>query len=348
MGMRMSEHMAVQSEINLLDDYYVYIMNILKDRTFQMDRDDFISILEEVFGKYLGEIFLKEWEIIQKIEILEKWENEHANSLALLITNENQKINLQELNEKLAKEIAKRKVREIELVESERKLKDQNQRFSEFAYIVSHDLKMPLRAISQISDWLLKDHSTHLNVEGKNLVNLLIQRVKRMNDLIEGVLSYSQVGRKEEKSDQIHLTDVLSEMIESLSAPKRIKIEIQPNFPDIVASKIRIFQLFQNLVGNAIKYMNKPEGRISLGWSNEGSHWKFFVQDNGPGIPKKDHERIFQIFQTVKVEGKDDSTGIGLSISKKIVELYGGRLWLESTPGEGSTFYFTIAKYQRE
>jgi signal transduction histidine kinase len=109
----------------------------------------------------------------------------------------------------------------------------------------------------------------------------------------------------------------------------------------------RIQQLFHNLVSNAVKYMDKEQGEIEVGWADEGSHWRFHVRDNGPGIAERHFERIFQLFQTLAPRDRVESTGVGLALVKKIVEMYQGRVWLESEPGKGSTFYFSLPKKRK-
>ena len=139
----------------------------------------------------------------------------------------------------------------------------------------------------------------------------------------------------------------LSPALDMLTVPENIKIEIENELPTILCEQTRIIQVFQNLISNAVKYMDKPEGVIKIRCEDENDAWKFGVADNGPGIEEKHFERIFQIFQTVSsVREKYKSTGIGLTIVKKIVEMYGGKIWVESEPGEGSTFFFTFPKQE--
>ena len=236
-----------------------------------------------------------------------------------------------------------------ELQGKERLLKQQaeelaniNQELKEFAYIISHDLKAPLRAINSLVEWLASDYADKFDDSGKELVALLLGRVKRMHDLIEGVLKYSRAGRKNENIAEIDCEKLISRVIHLVAPPENIKVKLKGNFPTIFAEKTRIEQVFQNLLSNAIKYMDKPNGLIQITCEKKEDCWKFAVADNGPGIEEKHFKKIFQIFQTLAPRDEIESTGVGLSLVKKIVEMYGGKVWVESKVGEGSTFYFTI------
>jgi light-regulated signal transduction histidine kinase (bacteriophytochrome) len=219
-----------------------------------------------------------------------------------------------------------------------------NKELKNFAYVVSHDLKAPLRGISHLVNWLVEDYGDAIDDKGREMANLLIGRVKRMDGLIEGILHYSRIGRIEEEHEAIDLNMLLREVLDLLNPPEHIRISLDPGFPTIVAERTRMFQVFQNLIGNAVKFLNKPHGDILLQWEDNGTHWTFRVRDNGPGIEHRHQEKIFQIFQTLRPRDEVESTGIGLALVKKIVELYGGKIWMESTVGEGSTFFFTLPK----
>jgi signal transduction histidine kinase len=175
-------------------------------------------------------------------------------------------------------------------------------------------------------------------------VNLLVNRVKRLDTMIGCILKYSQVGRVNEDKAEVNLNNLVTNVIDMLSPPGNIKVRVDGELPTIVCQRTRIEQVFQNLVGNAIKFMDKPVGEIRIGCGAEGEYWKFSVADNGPGIEEKYFERIFQIFQTLKSRDESESTGIGLALVKRIVEMYGGKVWVESEVGRGSTFYFTLKK----
>jgi len=224
------------------------------------------------------------------------------------------------------------------------KLASANNELKDFAYVVSHDLKSPLRGISQLAYWLAEDYPEALDEKGREMLSLLINRVKRMDNLINGILQYSRVGRVIGKDKPIDLNHLVAQTIDILAPSDHIQIVIEDTLPEIVADEIRIQQLFQNLIENAIKFMDKSRGRISIQCLDEAPFWHFSIADNGPGIDKKYHDKIFQIFQILTPRDERESTGVGLALVKKIVELYGGKIWVKSTLGQGSTFWFTLPK----
>ena len=173
---------------------------------------------------------------------------------------------------------------------------------------------------------------------------LLIGRVKRMNELINGILQYSRIGRVEDEKSAVDLNHLVSEVIDLVAPPQNIQVEIQDELPTVLGEMTRLEQVFQNLISNAVKYMDKPDGKIKIGCDSESRDWLFRVADNGPGIEEKYHAKIFQIFQTLAPRDVCESTGIGLTVVKKIVETYGGKIWVKSDVGTGSTFYFTLPK----
>lgn len=219
-----------------------------------------------------------------------------------------------------------------------------NKELQEFAYIVSHDLKAPLRAVNQLATWLKSDYADQLDETGKEYLRLIVARVKRLDSFINAILEYSRVGGMQEPQEDIHVTELVDDVIKSLTSPLHIRIVREHPLPVIRGSRIRIVQVFQNLISNAIKYMDKSQGLITIRCEEQEHTWLFSITDNGPGIEQQHHERIFQIFQTLQPRDKVESTGIGLTLVKKIVEMHGGKIWVESERGQGSTFYFTLPK----
>lgn len=215
-----------------------------------------------------------------------------------------------------------------------------------FVYIISHDLKAPLRGINTVAKWLSEDYADKLGKEGKKQMDLLLNRVQRLNNLIDGVLQYSRVGRIKEEPVQINLNELVSNVIDILAPPEDIKITVESELPVIVGERNRMFQVFENLLGNAVRFMDKPQGQITVSCIEEDGFWKFSIADNGPGIEEKDFERIFKIFQTLAPRDEVESTGAGLTITKKIVEVCDGKIWVESKPGQGSAFFFTLPKQE--
>ncbi len=243
----------------------------------------------------------------------------------------------------LHQEIIEHKRAEERKAELLKELESVNQELRDFAYIVSHDLKAPLRAISTLASWIATDYRDRLDAEGRQQLDLMIQRVKRMHNLINGILEYSRVGRIKEKTEEVNVNDLVKEVLEMIAPPENITVTVENELPTIVCEKTRIMEVFQNLLSNAIKFMDKPKGIIRIGCVADDGYWKFSVTDNGPGIEEEYFEKIFQMFQTLS-SGRQENTGVGLTLVKKIITMYGGNVWVESEVGQGSTFYFTIPK----
>ena len=223
-----------------------------------------------------------------------------------------------------------------------RELRRTNKELEEFAYVAAHDLKTPLRAIGVLAHWLSTDYADQFDERGKGQVKLLVGKAERMSRLVDSLLEYSRTGQPSQELEEVDLNTALSEVITEIDPPENIEITVENDLPTIICDKTRMMQVFDNLLSNAVKYMDKPEGRIKVGCVEEDGFWKFSVADNGPGIEPKYFEKIFKIFQTLSPRDGVGGTGIGLSIVKKTVELNGGRVWAESEPGEGSTFFFTL------
>jgi len=235
----------------------------------------------------------------------------------------------------------KAELRQAQLLEQ---LENANNELKDFAYVVSHDFKAPLRGIKTLTDWIITDYADKLDEEGKKQMDLLINRVDRMHNLIDGILQYSRVGRIKEQQAHVNLNELITEVIDMIASPKNITITVEKELPTVTCERTRIMQVFQNLLSNAVKYMDKPQGQIKIGYIEEKDFWKFSVADNGPGIQEKFFEKIFQMFQTLVPRDEFESTGVGLTVVKKIVEMYGGNVWVESKIEEGSTFFFTMPK----
>jgi signal transduction histidine kinase len=233
-----------------------------------------------------------------------------------------------------------------ELSRLTRELERSNRDLDQFAYVASHDLKAPLRGIANLTQWIEEDLGDKVTGESKEHMQLLKGRVHRMEALIDGILTYSRAGRVREKAALVDVGTLLPEVVELLSPPGETEITIAPDMPVIETERVPLQQVFMNLIGNAIKYNRRPGARIEVAARGEGDSYVFSVADNGPGIAPQYQEKIWQIFQTLAARDKVEGTGIGLSVVRKIVEARGGRAWLESEPGRGSTFYFSWPKRQ--
>lgn len=221
-------------------------------------------------------------------------------------------------------------------------LEKQNEQLNEYAHIVSHDLKSPLRNISALLSWTKEDFRDKLGEESLANLDLMQNKVEKMDHLIENILKYSSIESDILTEENINLNQLIETIVEMIYIPDHVSVKIKSNLPTIKADKTRIQQLFQNLIGNAVNYIDKEKGLIEVNHSENNTHHIFSIKDNGIGIAQEHHERIFKIFSSLGNHEK--STGIGLSIVKKIVDLYNGKIWLESEVGIGTTFYFSIKK----
>jgi PAS domain S-box-containing protein len=219
-----------------------------------------------------------------------------------------------------------------------------NKQLAEFAHLAAHDLKTPLRGISMLAQWLSTDYYDKLDNDGRRQINMLVKRVTRMDNIINAILQYSTITRNKTKERKVDLNMLLREAIDKINPPQNIKITINKPLPVLVCEEIHLWEVFLNLISNAVKFMDKSDGLITIDVEDEKYFWKFSVADNGPGIEPQHFEKIFQLFQMLSNRDDVESEGIGLTLTKKIVELYDGKIWLTSKPGAGSTFFFTFPK----
>lgn len=220
-------------------------------------------------------------------------------------------------------------------------LKNRNAELDQFAYVASHDLKAPLRAIANLSEWIEEDLEGQLPEANQHQLSLLRSRVHRMENLINGLLEYSRIGRRKDQVKAIDLHQFLKEIIDSLSPPPGFTISLPEHSSPLTTNPVALRQVFANLISNAIKHHDQDHGHIQITAQDRGDQLEFAVTDDGPGIAPEYHEKVFTIFQTLKARDEVESTGIGLSIVKKIVESAGGTIHIESDLGQGTTFRFT-------
>ncbi len=219
-----------------------------------------------------------------------------------------------------------------------------------FAYIVAHDLKSPLVGIQGMSEILYDDYKDKLTNESMELLQVIVSSAKRMNQLINDLLEFARAGKVEFAKDPVPMNNLLQEVQTELlfSLNKRnAKMSVQENLPAVLCDRVRFSQIWKNLIGNAIKYNDMPSPLIEIGCEPDGGSatmYKFYVKDNGIGIPDGERERIFMPFQRATRDPKYEGTGIGLAIVKRVIEFHGGRVWVESSPDKGTTFYFTVPK----
>jgi signal transduction histidine kinase len=314
------------------------------DITERLGKSENLLILKKPFDSaevaQLAVALTEKWNLARqasmKMEQLEQMVKERTDELT-------------EANNQLKQEIAEREQAELRLAQLLKKVDNVNAELKDFASIVSHDLKAPLRGIKVLANWILEDCRDKFDEKANEQMNLLLSRVERMHNLIDGVLQYSRAGREEAKGPvQVNLEQFVPEVIDMVNPPENIKVNVDGMPPLIECQETHMMQLFQNLLNNAIKYMDKSEGFIKIGCVEEGNFWKFSIADNGPGIEEKHFERIFRMFQVISDKEESEGTGVGLTVAKKIVELYGGKIWVESKVGQGSIFFFTLPKQEQE
>ncbi|WP_338092429.1 PAS domain S-box protein [Sorangium cellulosum] len=225
-------------------------------------------------------------------------------------------------------------------------LERSNKELDQFAYVTSHDLKAPLRGIANLSQWIEEDLNDKMTPESRKQLDLLRGRVHRLENLIDGILSYSRAGRIREKPEAIDVSKLLRDIVELLAPPPETRVEIAPDMPTLVTERAPLQQTFLNLISNALKHAGRADPEVRLGARDAGPFWEFSVSDNGTGIAPEYHDRIWGIFQTLQARDKVEGTGIGLSVVQKIVLSKGGRAWVESAVGAGATFRFTWPKVE--
>ncbi len=240
-----------------------------------------------------------------------------------------------------AQVLARREVEQKadELARAARALEASNRELDQFAYVASHDLKAPLRGIANLATWIGEDLGDAVEGEVAEHLQLLQGRVHRMEGLIDGILQYSRAGRVREEPARVEVAELLDEVVELLAPPEHASVEVAGEMPVLHTERLPLQQVFMNLIGNAVKYGGERP-RIRITARPAGDAWEFAVRDEGPGIAPEYHERIFGIFQMLEARDRVEGTGIGLSIVKKLVESRGGRVWVESAEGAGSTFRF--------
>jgi len=229
-------------------------------------------------------------------------------------------------------ELVQRRTEQLELA---------NRELNELIYAVTHDLKAPLGGIGRLSEWLAMDYAPKLDSSGTALVGEIQTRVRKLHALIEGILAYTRVGRTTETEAEVDLNELIPEITRLLDPPPNVSVVIPEPLPSIGGTPHQIRQVFQNFLDNAIKFSDKPEGRIRILSRREGNGWEFSIIDNGPGIPARFHDKIFRLFQRLDLLPNRPGAGVGLAVIKRIIESRGGQIQLVSEEGQGTTFRFT-------
>jgi signal transduction histidine kinase len=219
-------------------------------------------------------------------------------------------------------------------------LEYRNKELDQFAYVASHDLKAPLRGVMTVVKWIEDELPHELSDQMRQYLEMIKGRLTRLEDLINGLLAYARAGRTEHKLEEVNVPQLLQQVTE-LVVPTHFTVHVAPDLPTIVADRLSLEQVFTNLMSNAVKYHGTGAGSITITYANLGTQHEFTVADDGPGIAPEYHEKIFLMFQTLRDRNTAESTGIGLSIVKKIIDEQQGSIRVESTPGKGAAFIFT-------
>jgi chemotaxis family two-component system sensor kinase Cph1 len=241
-------------------------------------------------------------------------------------------------------DISERKRTEEALADYARELTRSNEELQQFAYVASHDLQEPLRMVASYLQLLEKRYKDKLDDDAREFIDYAVDGATRMKSLINDLLAYSRVGTHGKLFEPVNCERVLNRTLANLEAKiiETDAIITHDPMPEIIADDAQIVQLFQNLLSNAIKFSSDKRPEIHIGAEHLSREWRFSVRDNGIGIEPEFVDRIFVLFQRLHTIDEYEGTGIGLAICKKVVERHGGRIWVESQPGSGTTFYFTI------
>ena len=247
-------------------------------------------------------------------------------------------------------DITDRRRMEARLAQERKNLEKANLELDSFVYTASHDLRAPLRGVSSFCTFLEEDYKDKLDEKGKKYLANIRKGTKRMGEMIESLLTLSRISRIENPYEEVKIKDLLDSVLQRVEfdlKEMKVDLKIQDNLPTIRCDRIKMAEVFLNLINNAIKFSskdNKEPSRLDVGYADQGEEHRFYVKDNGIGIDPKYHEKIFGIFERLQPSEKYEGAGVGLSIVKRVAEDHGGRVWVESKPGQGATFYFTIPK----
>ncbi|MCB1556760.1 MAG: PAS domain S-box protein, partial [Alphaproteobacteria bacterium] len=252
----------------------------------------------------------------------------------------------------VVRNITERKRAEAELMKYTMQLKQSNQELDDFVYIISHDLKEPVRGLYSYSQFMAEDYADRLEIEGVDKLETLKKLSLRMEELIESLLYYSRLGRSELAFGRTDMNEVLAKTLDLMEPEMKagnVTIQVQGPLPHVVCDSVRVGEIFRNLIVNAIKYNDSEEKNVEIGCTTDHEKYPgrevFYVADNGIGIEEKYRETIFKMFKRLHARGAyGGGTGSGLTIVQKIVDRHGGIIWVESRKGEGSTFYFMLEK----
>ncbi|MHB8067322.1 MAG: sensor histidine kinase [Desulfobaccales bacterium] len=253
-------------------------------------------------------------------------------------------VELRETNIHLSVELDERRRAEAKLAQYATDLRRSNAELEQFAYVASHDLQEPLRMVASFTQLLAKRYQGKLDQDAEEFIGFAVDGANRMQMLINDLLAFSRVGTRGKPLEPTDCEVVLKYTLANLAAmvQETGAVVTHDPLPTVLADEVQMGQIFQNLLINALKFQGREPPKVHISAQRQGEEWIFGVQDNGIGIDAKHQERIFAIFQRLHRREDFPGTGLGLALCKKIAERHGGRIWVESEPGRGSTFYFTI------
>lgn len=221
-------------------------------------------------------------------------------------------------------------------------LKLQNQELKDYAQMVTHDLKTPLQSIEALTSWIQEDYKYILDTSGKEKLQLIKDNVESMDTLAKGIFEYATIRKIENNFYRIDLENLVNTILKKIIKSNIVQVVIPEKLPIIKGDKYRLEKLFFHILDNAVKYNNNKNAVIEIGYKEQKDFWSFYIKDNGKGIEEKYFDKVFEAFQ--KLENNNKSIGLGLSIVKKIIDIYNGQIWIESTPNLGATFCFNLKK----
>jgi signal transduction histidine kinase len=280
---------------------------------------------------FLGDAVLVCW----AIRLMHTYQDRYREALKTLLAT----------NQTLENEIEERKKAEAALEANGKLLLASNEALKQFNYVVSHDLRAPLRTITSYLQLLARDYKGKLDAEANIFIDFTTDAAKRMARLIEDLMKYAQIDTQTKEFTSVSLDELAQNVLEDIQVAileSGASVSVA-KLPTVLGDDVQLSQLIQNLVANAIKYRSSGRAaKIAIDCRRDGDFWRISVADNGIGIDPRQFARIFQVFKQLHPSGVYEGTGIGLSICKRVVEHHGGRIWVESEPGQGSTFFFTI------
>jgi light-regulated signal transduction histidine kinase (bacteriophytochrome) len=251
---------------------------------------------------------------------------------------------LESANRQLEGEIAERQAAQEALQRAAEQLTSSNKELEQFAYIASHDLQEPLRVVTGYVQLIERKYKGRLDAEAEQFMEYIRDGVSRMQQLITDLLSYSRLGTRSKPFGPVKAETVLERAVTNLQPliDQNSAVVAHQALPEVRGDETQLLQLFQNLIANAVKFHGHRRPQVDISARPENGQWVFAVHDNGIGIERQYWEQIFAIFQRLHTRQKYPGTGIGLAVCKRIVERHGGRIWLDSQPDQGTTFYFTL------